>query len=126
MISAMWSWAISEDLPGIENNPASNIKNRIDEQPGTRWLSAAEIEAAAPHLDALPSAKRDALWLILLTGQRPGEVVGMRAGRNRSPSRHVDHSGRTVEEQTLPHRAACGRGSRDRGPADGRCATRRA
>jgi integrase len=79
MLSAMWSWAISEDLPGIENNPATNIKGRIDEQPGTRWLSAAEIEAAAPHLDALPSAKRDALWLILMTGQRPGEVVGMRA-----------------------------------------------
>ena len=80
MLSAMWTWAISEDLPGIENNPASNVKSRIDEQPGTRWLSAAEIRAVAPHLDALPAAKRDALWLILLTGQRPGEVVGMRQG----------------------------------------------
>ena len=80
MLSAMWTWAISEDLPGIENNPASNVKSRIVEQPGTRWLSAAEIRAVAPHLDALPAAKRDALWLILLTGQRPGEVVGMRQG----------------------------------------------
>ena len=80
MLSAMWTWAISEDLPGIENNPASNVKSRIVEQPGTRWLSAAEIRAVAPHLDALPAAKRDALWLILLTGQRPGEVVGLRQG----------------------------------------------
>ena len=126
MLSAMWTWAISEDLPGIENNPASNVKSRIVEQPGTRWLSAAEIRAVAPHLDALPAAKRDALWLILLTGQRPGEVVGMRAGRSRSRSRHVDHSCCTVKEQTLAHRAACGRGSRDRGPTDGRCTTRRA
>ena len=78
MISAMWSWAMSEDLPGIENNPASNIKNRVDEQPGTRWLSAAEIQPSHRISTRLPSAKRDALWLILLTGQRPGEVVGMR------------------------------------------------
>ena len=80
MISAMWSWAMSEDLPGIESNPASNIKSRIDEQPSTRWLSAAEIRAVAPHLNALTAAKRDALWLILLTGQRPGEVAGLRQG----------------------------------------------
>ena len=80
MLSAMWTWAMSEDLPGIESNPASNVKSRIVEQPGTRWLSAAEIRAVAPHLDALTAAKRDALWLILLTGQRPGEVVGLRQG----------------------------------------------
>jgi integrase len=79
MLSSMWSWAISEDLPGIENNPASNIKGRIVEQPGTRWLSVDEIRSAMPHIEALPAAKRDALRLILLTGQRPGEVVGMRA-----------------------------------------------
>ena len=79
MISAMWSWAISEDVIDVEVNPASNIKSRIEERAGTRWLSAAEIKSLAPHLEALPPAKRDALKLILFTGQRPGEVVGIRA-----------------------------------------------
>ena len=79
MLSAMWSWAISEDLVDIEVNPGSNIKNRIEERAGTRWLSTAEIQSLAPHLDALPLAKRDALKLILFTGQRPGEVAGIRA-----------------------------------------------
>ena len=78
MISAMWSWAISEDVLDVEVNPASNIKSRIEERAGTRWLSAAEIKSLAPHLEALPPAKRDALKLILFTGQRPGEVAGMR------------------------------------------------
>ena len=79
MLSAMWNWAISEDLVNVEANPASNIKNRIVEQAGTRWLNADEIKQIAPHLEALSPAKRDALKLILLTGQRPGEVVGIRA-----------------------------------------------
>ena len=79
MLSAMWSWAISEDLVDVEVNPASNIKNRIEERAGTRWLTADEIKCLGPHLERLPEAKRDALKLILLTGQRPGEVVGMRA-----------------------------------------------
>ena len=64
----------------VEVNPASNIKSRIEERAGTRWLSVAEIKSLAPHLEALPPAKRDALKLILLTGQRPGEVAGMRTG----------------------------------------------
>jgi integrase len=79
MLSAMWSWAISEDLADVEGNPASNIKKRVEEHAGTRWLTAAEIKSIAPHLELLPPAKRDALKLILLTGQRPGEVAGIRA-----------------------------------------------
>jgi integrase len=79
MLSAMWSWAISEDLIDVEVSPASNIKNRIEERAGTRWLTADEIKRLCPHLECLPEAKRDALKLILLTGQRPGEVVGIRA-----------------------------------------------
>ena len=31
MLSAMWAWAISEDLVDIEVNPASNIKNHVEE-----------------------------------------------------------------------------------------------
>ena len=79
MLSAVWSWAISEDLVDVEVNPASNIKNRVEEHPGTRWLNADEIKCLGSHLERLPEAKRDALKLILLTGQRPGEVVGIRA-----------------------------------------------
>lgn len=79
MLSAMWSWAISEDVADFEVNPASNIKNRIAEVPRTRWLSDTEIKKLAPHLNALPPAKRDTIKLILLTGQRPGEVAGIRS-----------------------------------------------
>ena len=64
----------------VEVNPASNIKSRIEERPGTRWLNAAEIKSLAPHLEALPPAKRDALKLILLTGQRPAKLRGCDAG----------------------------------------------
>jgi integrase len=81
MLSAMWSWAISEDLVDVEVNPASNIKKRVEEHPGTRWLNADEIKCLGSHLERLPEAKRDALKLILLTGQRPGEVVGIGVAR---------------------------------------------
>ena len=47
MLSAMWGWAISEDLIDIEVSPASNIKNRVEERAGTRWLTTEEIKSLA-------------------------------------------------------------------------------
>ena len=79
MISAMWSWAIRKTCRAsrtILRQTSRTVSSNNRERAGCQPLKS---EAVAPHLDALPAAKRDALWLILLTGQRPGEVVGMRA-----------------------------------------------
>ncbi len=75
-IRKIFSWAIKEEVIELETNPASNIsapggrersKERVLDDAGIRQIWA-EMEK-----DSTP-VKR-ALQLILLTGQRPGEVL---------------------------------------------------
>jgi integrase len=67
--SAIFSWAVKQEIMtvnpchGVDRNPTSDRE---------RILSDAEIVAIWPRLDA-------ALKLILLTGQRPGEVAAMQS-----------------------------------------------
>jgi len=62
--SAIFSWAIRQEI--IAANPCSGVEKN-DTTSRERVLSDAEIAAFWPHLSA-------ALKVILLTGQRPGEV----------------------------------------------------
>ena len=65
--SAIFSWAIRQEILTV--NPCK----RVDRNPTTdreRVLSDAEVRLLWPRLDP-------ALKLILLTGQRPGEVAAM-------------------------------------------------
>ena len=70
------SWAVSEDL--IVTNPALNLATKIEETPKDRALSVEEIKAVWTGLDKAPMGEKSrlALKLILVTGQRPGEVCG--------------------------------------------------
>jgi integrase len=63
--SAIFSWAMRQEI--ISANPCSGVE-RNDTTSRERVLSDAEIVAFWPHLDA-------PLRMVLLTGQRPGEVA---------------------------------------------------
>lgn len=73
----------AEDQGWIDENPLERVKRRSvggKEHPATRNLSWAEIEALlhllrSPKHDTAPGT-RWALYLCLLTGQRPSEVLG--------------------------------------------------
>ena len=71
------SWAVQEDMLTV--NPAAGIVTGIEEAPKDRALSQAEIAAVWHGLDDAPMGERSklALRLVLLTGQRPGEVCGI-------------------------------------------------
>ena len=72
------SWAVSEDM--LVSNPAQNLVTEVEEQPKDRALSIAEVKAFWAGLDnpdtSMGQKSRLALKLILVTGQRPGEVCG--------------------------------------------------
>lgn len=75
-ISAVFSWAVSEDQ--IETNPCTGIK-RNQTQSRERILSDGEIPQFWEALDdVLDPVTASALKVILLSGQRPGEIANMR------------------------------------------------
>jgi integrase len=78
-IRKMFNWAMNEEIIALERNPAAGItrpggKERAKE----RTLTDDEIKKLWGTLDKMSPQIRDVLRLILLTGQRPGEVMGMR------------------------------------------------
>ncbi len=72
------SWGVSEDM--LTSNPAQNLVTEVEEKPKDRALSIAEVKAFWDGLDnpetSMSQKSRLALKLILVTGQRPGEVCG--------------------------------------------------
>jgi len=68
----------------IENSPCAGMSRRTKERPRKRVLSDDEIKAMWQALNLenktvdIYNATKLALKMILLTGQRPGEVVGMK------------------------------------------------
>ncbi len=83
VIRKLFSWAIGESRVRLDANPCSEIKKRGVETPRDRHLSADEIKAMWPMVGTkerpakITDATRLALRLMLTTGQRPGEVLGM-------------------------------------------------
>ncbi|ACL72843.1 integrase family protein [Thioalkalivibrio sulfidiphilus HL-EbGr7] len=83
----MWNWALDHEVSGIETNPCLRIKPPAPTRSKERVLTMSEIRTllAALDRDEMPAgcrawptrATRVAIQLILLTGQRPGEVAGM-------------------------------------------------
>jgi integrase len=65
--SAIFNWCVLEEV--IENNPCRGIARNITTD-RERTLSDSELSAFWPHLSP-------ALRAILLTGQRPGEIIHM-------------------------------------------------
>jgi integrase len=76
-ISAMYNWAIRNDHLALAVNPATGIVNTAT-QSRERVLSDAEVPLFWAAFDSAGLTKARALRMILLTGQRPGEVRHMR------------------------------------------------
>jgi integrase len=77
VLSKLFSWAVESEMAAA--NPIAGLRKRAAETPKERTLTDAEIAVLWPALDraGLTIDLADALRLILLTGQRPGEVAGM-------------------------------------------------
>lgn len=77
LVSTVFSKGIEHEL--IDATPCTRIKSILaKEQHRERVLSDAELRTLWPALDTLRANQRDVLKLILLTAQRPGEVMAMR------------------------------------------------
>ena len=75
--SAIFNWAIREELADLPANPCSGIR-RNQTSPRNRILSDAELMKFLPACDDFDLIRGRALRMLLLTGQRPGEVTHMR------------------------------------------------
>ena len=76
-LSSLYGWAVSEGLAA--SNPMTGLRPRAEEIVKDRVLSEDEIRAFWAATTSIPAGYRDALRLILLTGQRPGECAGIAA-----------------------------------------------
>ena len=74
-ISAVFSWGIREEI--ITANPCKLIE-RNDVTSRERVLSESEVPLFWKAFDEIDPVRAAALKMILLTGQRPGEVANMR------------------------------------------------
>jgi integrase len=75
--SACFSWAMREDFGGVAVNPCVGVeRNRTNKR--TRVLSDAELPRFWRAFDDTGLINSMVLKMILLTGQRPGEVCAMR------------------------------------------------
>jgi integrase len=75
MLSAMFSWAVSEGL--VETNPVAGLKKRAEEKAKDRTLTDDEIRQLIPALDAMGEPYGTAFLIVLYTGCRPGEAAGI-------------------------------------------------
>jgi integrase len=75
--SAMFSWAIREEFGGVVVNPCHGVE-RNETKSRERVLSNHEIPKFWAAFDSAGLMRSTALKIILLTGQRPGEVCHMR------------------------------------------------
>src|ERR1035437_5082269 len=74
--SAIFAWAIREEVGQIKVNPCQHVgRNKTKKR--ERVLSDSEIPRFWTAFDTAGSIKSTALKIILLTGQRPGEVAHM-------------------------------------------------
>ncbi len=74
-VSAIFSWGMKEEI--VSANPCKLVA-RNPTRSRERVLSPSEVPLLWEALDDLDSVRETALKVILLTGQRPGEVSAMR------------------------------------------------
>jgi integrase len=75
LISKIFAWAVDEEIVGA--SPAVRLK-RVEEHERERALSEDEIRVLWPALDQIGYPFGHALKLLLVTGQRRGEVAGLK------------------------------------------------
>lgn len=78
LLSSVFGWGVSEGL--LTLNPVSGVRPRTDEKPRERFLDEDEIRSVFGGLDAgvMIARHADVIRLCLMTGQRVGEVAGIR------------------------------------------------
>ena len=76
-LSSVYGWAVSEGL--VTDNPVRGLRMRHAALSRDRVLTDDELRRFWQATADMVPAYRDALRLVLLTGQRPGEVIGIRA-----------------------------------------------
>jgi integrase len=76
LIVSIFNFAVQRDI--LDASPCISIPNPFKEKPRERWLSEEEIKIFWDGLDgaAMDNSLKLALKLILVTSQRPGEVIG--------------------------------------------------
>lgn len=77
IIRKMFNWAIKQDI--LKYSPCIGVDMPAPKNTRTRVLSEAEIKTLWENLDncAMFPESKNALKLVLITAQRPGEVIGM-------------------------------------------------
>lgn len=78
ILSKLFNWAVESAL--VPANPVAGMKKRAKERAKERTLSPDEIRLLWPAFDSgkVTGDMAAALRFLLLTGQRPGEVAGLR------------------------------------------------
>lgn len=78
IIRKMFRFAVQRDI--LEHSPCDGVVMPAPMNRGDRVLSEAEIKILWNNLDTcqISEGLKSAIRLILITGQRPGEVIGMR------------------------------------------------
>jgi integrase len=77
VVCGLFNWAVEDEILGA--NPIAGLKKRAKEAASTRTLADAEIRVlwkALENTEATTPEVAAALRLLLLVGQRPGEVAG--------------------------------------------------
>jgi integrase len=92
--SAIFSWAIKEEVGGIRENPCRLVE-RNETKSRERVLSDTELAMFWSAFDHAGLVAGTALKLILLTGQRPGEVSHMRR-------EHIEEGWWTLPGEPIP------------------------
>lgn len=102
VVRKAFNWAEEECY--LEISPAGRIKPRVKSTARDRFLTNVEIEQVWTRLDgaAMSDEVRAILTLLLLTGQRNGEVSGMRKGEI-DLLRQEWHLPRERTKNGLPH-----------------------
>jgi integrase len=75
--SAIFTWAVKQEIAGIVVNPCIGVDNN-ETRDRDRVLSDSEVPKFWAAFDSAGLVRSSALKVILLTGQRPGEVSHMR------------------------------------------------
>lgn len=79
ILRRIYNFALEQSFPGIEANPCAHIKLAAERKSKERALTSAEIYTLWHGMTTLGTSEpmQRALRTILVTAQRPGEVLGM-------------------------------------------------
>ncbi|WP_303810166.1 site-specific integrase [Sandarakinorhabdus limnophila] len=87
-LHAFLNWCVAEDI--IAANPATGIQTMLDEKPRDRVLSDVEIKLFWLACEAVGQPFGPLFKMLLLTGQRRGEVAGMTQSEINGSVWHLD------------------------------------